>query len=86
MDAVGEQSLEAAFRIGRLQGGGGTELTLLSHRMKLEKHTLLSGLMSQFPVLRERLFRNHDVETLNPKTLGDLDLSLNCFKNVDLKE
>ena len=85
MDAIGEQSLEAAFRVGRLQGGGGTELTLLSHRLKLEKQTLFKDLISQFPSLRERLFRNHDVETLNPVTLKGTDLTLNCFKNVDLR-
>ena len=85
MDAIGEQSLEAAFRIGRLQGGGGTELTLLSHRLKLEKQTLFKDLVSQFPSLRERLFRNHDVETLNPATLRGADLTLNCFQNVDLR-
>ena len=85
MDAIGEQSLEAAFRIGRLQGGGGTELTLLSHRLKLEKQTLFKDLVSQFPSLRERLFRNHDVETLNPATLRGADLTLNCFQSVDLR-
>ena len=86
MGAIGEQTLEAAFRIGRLQGGGGTELTLLSHRLKLEKQMLFTELISGFPALRERLFRNHDVETLNPCTLKGTDLTLECFRNIDLAE
>ena len=86
MDAIGEQPLEAAFRIARLQGGSGTELTLLSHRLKLEKQMLLTDLISEFPDLRQRLFRNHDVETLNSKTLKGTDLTLECFRGVDLGE
>ena len=86
MDAIGEQSLEAAFRIGRLKGGGGTELTLLSHRLKLEKQMLFTELISEFPSLRESLFRNHDVETLKVRTLKGTDLTLNCFRGVDLRE
>ena len=86
MDSIGEQSLEAAFRIGRLQGGGGTELTLLTHRLKLGKQKLFTELISGFPALRGRLFRNHDVETLNPFTLKGTDLTLECFRNIDLEQ
>ena len=85
MDAIGEQTLEAAFRIARLQGGSGTQLTLLSHRLKLEKQTLFVDLISGFPDLRQRLFRNHDVESLNSTTLKGTDLTLKCFKDVNLR-
>ena len=85
MDAIGEQTLEAAFRIARLQGGGGTELTLLSQRLKLQKQTLFIDLISDFPDLRHRLFRNHDVESLNPTTLKGTDLTLECFRDVNLR-
>ena len=84
VDAIGEQPLEAAFIIARMQGGNGTELTLLSHRLKHEKEMLIADLISEFPDLRQRLFRNHDVETLNSKTLEGADLTLECFKGLDL--
>ena len=85
MDAVGEQTLEAAFRIARLQGESRTQLTLLSHRLKLEKQTLFIDLISGFPDLRHRLFRNHDVESLNSTTLKGTDLTLKCFRDGDMR-
>ena len=86
MDAIWEPSLELAFRVARLRGGGGTELALLSHRLKLDRKMLFTELISQFPSFREKLFRNHDVETLNLLTLKSTNLTLECLKVVDLRQ